>query len=359
MASLFGYRRVGEMPRVTALLAPYFHKDLPLIGLNYSPVAHNTLHAFPDGWTPALRLCRGLILHTDGSVVAVPFPKFFNYGEHPETIDPRSSDERSFYAREPKDEPFELTEKMDGHLGIIFSYDGKLHLATRQSFHGPTAVLGGEMLAAIAKKNGWATKFSPHLTLLVEIIHPKTRVHVNYGRTKRFVLIGAYCRDRSTLLDCPYAELLVIGKRLGLRVAERWTGTSIKDLRKRMKDMSVRNHEGCVAFYPAAGIRVKHKFASYIGLMVEAKLSYGYLMKRMLSGNLERMLATLAEEIRPKADLMVRAIRRASRFKDEKKRREFLYALDTERQKNQHYRGICRAYLKGIVAMPKRRAAAA
>jgi hypothetical protein len=69
-------------------------------------------------------------------------------------------------------------------------------------------------------------------------------------------------------------------------------------------------------------------------------------MKRMILGNLDRMLSTLDTEIRPKADEMVRAIRRAKRFRDEKKRREYLYALDPERQKNQYYRGICRAFLR-------------
>lgn len=345
MEGWFGYKRVGDMPRVTALLAPYFHPDLPLIGLNYSPVAHNTLHAFPDGWTTALRLCRGLILSATGEIVGVPFPKFFNYGEHPETTD-------------LPDEPFEVSEKMDGHLGIIFAYDGKLRLCTRQSFAGPTAKLGGEMLAEIARKKGWDATFPRHLTVLVEIIHPKTRVHVDYGRKRGFVLIGAY--DRTTLADCgSHAELLGLGKLLGIPVAERWTCASLAELRKKMKDKTVRNHEGGVAFYPSSGLRVKHKFESYIGLMVEAKLSYAYLMKRMLSGNLKRMLDTLAEEIRPKADEMVKAIRHVSRFKDEKKRREYLYALDAEKQKNQHYRGICREYLKSLSTKPKRKAAKA
>ncbi|MEY4744522.1 MAG: hypothetical protein RL272_467, partial [Candidatus Parcubacteria bacterium] len=53
---------------------------------------------------------------------------------------------------------------------------------------------------------------------------------------------------------------------------------------------------------------------------------------------------------RPKADEMVTAIRKVSRFKDEKKRCEYLYALDPEKQKNQYYRGICRKYLKRLQA---------
>lgn len=113
--------------------------------------------------------------------------------------------------------------------------------------------------------------------------------------------------------------------------------------------MSVRNKEDFVVRF-ASGLRVKFKFESYIGLMVEEKLSYAYLMNRMAVGNLDRMLDTLDAEVRPKVDEMVRAIRKVSRFKDEKKRREYLYALDLEKRKNQYYRGICRKYLKRLQA---------
>ncbi|HSD12507.1 MAG TPA: T4 RnlA family RNA ligase [Patescibacteria group bacterium] len=335
MEDLFGYRRTGTMPSITALLAPYFHATLPLIGLNYSPVAHNTLHAFPHGWTTALRLCRGIIFDREGNLVGKGFDKFFNFGEHPETTD-------------LPDEPFDATEKKDGHLGIIFAFRGELMLATRQSFGGPSALLGNAMLAEIAAKKGWKEKFPPGTSVLVEIIHPKTHVHVDYGRKKGFVLIGAY--DNATLRDRgAYGELMPLAKALGIPVTERWQGTSIKDLRKLMKDMSVRNKEGFVVRF-ASGLRVKFKFESYIGLMVEEKLSYTYLMNRMAAGNLERMLDTLDAEVRPKADEMVRNIRKVSRFKDEKKRREYLYALDPEKQKNQYYRGICRKYLKRLQA---------
>ena len=332
MEGWFGYVRKDKMPKMSALLAPYFHPELPLIGLNYSPVAHNTLHAFPDGWTQALRLCRGLILDADGNVVAVPFPKFFNFGEHPEST-------------ELPDEPFEVKEKMDGHLGIIFWYQGQLRLCTRQSFAGPTAKLGGEMLEKVAKQKGWDATFPKHLTVLVEIIHPKTHVHVDYGRKRGFVLIGAY--ETRTLADRgSQAELLGLGKLLGIPVAQSWNCSSLKDLRKMMKDKHVANREGGVAFYPSTGVRVKHKFETYIGLMVEAKLSYTYLMNRMIAGSLDRMLNTLDHEVRPKADKMVKAIRKARRFKDVKKQRAYLYGLDAEKKDNAYYRGICRKYLK-------------
>lgn len=340
MEECLGYRRKGTMPAVSALLAPYFHKTLPLIGLNYSPVAHNTLHAFPDGWTPAIRLCRGAIFDREnGALVAMAFPKFFNHGEHAESSD-------------LPDMPFVATVKHDGHLGIIFRYRGEMLLATRQSFHGPTATLGNEMLAAYVAKRG-KDVFPQDTTVLAEIIHPKTKVHVDYGRKKGFVVLGVMGLD--PLRDLGYEEVGEVAKRLKLPVTERWTGSSVRDLQRLMKDKTQKNQEGFVARF-ADGRRVKFKFESYIGLMVEEKLTYGYLMKRMITGNLDRMISTLDAEVRPDADKMVKAIRKATRFKDVKKQREYLYALDAEKQKNQHYRGICREYLKSLSA-PKKTAA--
>ena len=332
MERIFAYRRTAKMPRITALLSPSFDQQDGLVSLNYSPVAHNTLHAFPKGWTPVLRLCRGTVFDRSGRLVALAFPKFFNFGEHPESS-------------ELPNEPFTATVKYDGHLGIVFrTPNGRLRLATRQSFNGPSAKLGSMLLERTATKNRWKSDDLPcGLTLLVEIIHPRTKVHVDYGRRRGFVLIGA----TNGLHDCDHDELEALGRRLGLPVTERWTGKSIADLRKLMRDRTAANQEGYVVRFKN-GLRVKFKFESYIGLMVQDKLSYGYLINRTLSGNLEKMLRTLPEEVRDEADQMVRNLFRAKRIGDEKKRRAYLYGLDKKREKNQHYRGQCRRFLASI-----------
>ncbi|MCC7527074.1 MAG: hypothetical protein IT342_01055 [Candidatus Melainabacteria bacterium] len=67
------------MPSVTSLIRPFFHPGLPLVGLNYTEVAHVTLHAFALGWTPAIRLCRGIVFNRRGTLVAFPL-----YGLVPE-----------------------------------------------------------------------------------------------------------------------------------------------------------------------------------------------------------------------------------------------------------------------------------
>lgn len=159
MEQLFGYAQGQGMPAIYSLVKPFEHPELPLVGLNYSPVAHNTLHRFPSGWTTPLRLCRGIIFDTAGRLMAKPFPKFFNYGEHPET-------------ETVPDLPFEATRKHDGHLGIIFEHRGKLLVTTRGSFRSKTSVLAQKMLDGYARKFSWRKNFPKDITLLVEVIDP-------------------------------------------------------------------------------------------------------------------------------------------------------------------------------------------
>lgn len=332
MEKCFGYERKDKMPSITGLVAPFFHPELPLVGLNYSHVAHNVLHAFHDGWTPALRLCRGIVFDRKGNLVAKPFEKFFNYGEHAET-------------KELPNLPFVATVKHDGHLGIIFRYGDGLVITTRGSFESRTSVLGTEMLA---KKKAWIKAFPKGVTVLCEIIHPTTRVHVEYGRTKGFILIGAY--DNATLADYDRAALVALGGLLKVPVTETWRGSSIEELRAFMADLTVSNQEGFVVRF-ANGLRVKFKFASYINLMVEEKLSYTYLMNRVIAGTLEKMIGNLPEEVLDEARGMVAKLEAVKAVEgDVKAKRAYLYALDAEKKDSQYYRGICRKFLKHLEA---------
>jgi len=334
MEQCFGYERLDKMPSITAVVTAFFHPTLPLIGLNYTPVAHNTLHAFPAGWTPALRLCRGIVFDRRGELVAKPFEKFFNYNEHEET-------------RNLPDEPFTATVKHDGHLGIIFEYGGAWHITTRGDFGSRTSKLGAGMLRRYAKKGRWDDKLPCGDNLLVEIIHPSTKVHLKY-RGERFVLIGAYERD--TLRDLDHTTLAALGKKLGLPVAERWFGDSIKDLVALTQDLSVRNREGFVVRFES-GLRVKFKFASYINLMVEGKLSLPYVMNRLLAGNLDKMIRNLPEEVYAEAEKMADAVLKVGDMPGtEKERRQYLYGLVPPDKSTQYYRGICRKLLKKLDA---------
>jgi hypothetical protein len=95
------------------------------------------------------------------------------------------------------------------------------------------------------------------------------------------------------------------------------------------------------------GLRVKFKFATYINKMVGAKLSYRYIMKRVMAGNLEKMIKFLPEEIYGQAREMIAKLRKTAQLPfSEKEKREYLYKLVPPEESNSGYRAVCREFLK-------------
>jgi hypothetical protein len=89
------------------LLHKQTHPTLDLTIWNYGPrVQYEKL------WDDVTIQCRGLVTNSKGDIVARPFKKFFNYEEYkPEDL---------------PNETFEVYEKMDGSLGILFYYEYEL-----------------------------------------------------------------------------------------------------------------------------------------------------------------------------------------------------------------------------------------
>ena len=90
------------------------HPTEDLLIYNYTPKTQ-----LQNKWTEETMMCRGLIVKTDGTVVARPFKKFMNIEQ---------------YEGEIPLEPFTVTEKVDGSLGILFFVGERPSIATRGSF---------------------------------------------------------------------------------------------------------------------------------------------------------------------------------------------------------------------------------
>ena len=328
MARLFEYVREEGMPSITALVKPSFHPELPLILLNYTQVAHNVLHQFPSGWTQPLRLCRGIVFSRRRRLIAIPFPKFFNDEEMEET-------------RNLPDLPFVATMKHDGHLGIIFEYQGNIVVTTRGSFVSRTSRLANEeMMPAIG--TGWSSRFPKNLTVLVEIIHPETKVIVDYGTEKKFILIGAF--NRSTLEDLDYGKLKKLAQHLGLSLTETWSGNSLADLRNLVSDRRYNNQEGFVVRFEN-GFRVKLKNAGYVGEMIKGKLTHRYIMQRLMSGSFDDRFSDLAGEIQAQANRLKKEVLACLKVEGGKKARwQYLYELFDEEERTAYTKGICRKF---------------
>ena len=149
------------------------HPALGLRIFNYTEQA-----VFSREWTPVTRTCRGLVVADDGTVVARPWPKFFNHGE-------ASADPLDLAA------PVEVTDKADGSLGILYPAPGEAGgyaLATRGSFSSDQALHGTEVYRE-RYAHAWAPE--PGWTYLVEIVYPENRIVLDYGDLDDLILLGA------------------------------------------------------------------------------------------------------------------------------------------------------------------------
>jgi RNA ligase len=209
------------------------HPSLPLSIYNYSRECQ-----YSKQWDDITLTCRGLVLDNEGNVVAKPFPKFFNYEEHkPEDI---------------PNESFEVYEKMDGSLGIVFWYEGKWHVATRGSFVSDQAIKGAEIL----KK--YPTDFLAwHKTYLFEIIYPENRIVCDYGTDEKMVLLGAFFKKNG--LESP----IDIYQGIGFDVVKTYITWS-EDWETLKKEIS-NDNEGYVIRF-SGGMRMKIKGKEYVRL---------------------------------------------------------------------------------------------
>ncbi len=188
-------------------------------------------------WNEWTLMARGLILTPEYEVIARPFRKFFNLEEHA--------------ADEIPAENFEVYEKMDGSLGILYWLKGEPFMATRGSFNSEQSIKANEMLYQRYKHTFGLLDKSK--TYLFEIIYPENRIVVDYGNREDLVLLAVI--DNQTGRDEPLEEI-------GFPVVTRYDG--IADL-KALKSLQAENKEGFVIKF-RSGFRVKVKFEEYVRL---------------------------------------------------------------------------------------------
>jgi RNA ligase len=261
------------------LVIKQVHPTLPLSIYNYSRECQ-----YSGFWDIITLNCRGLVLDTEGNVIAKPFPKFKNYEEHkPEDI---------------PNEFFEVYEKMDGSLGIIFYYEEKLsderryniwfnnnyqtgmerffdpnnlpnfddpyyeptpktkgewHVATRGSFTSEQAIKGKEMLDKLP-----LDKLDKNNTYLSEILFKQNRIVVDYGDYEGLVLLGAF--DTKSGVEIERCEL---EKLEGWDIVMKYK-TWGEDWETLKREIS-KDNEGYVIRF-SGGMRMKIKGTEYVRL---------------------------------------------------------------------------------------------
>lgn len=208
------------------------HPERPLYIYNYTATAQ-----YEYMWNEVTMLCRGLILDEHYKIVARPFTKFFNYGEVQNQHIPSL--------------PFQVFDKMDGSLGILYWWENQPYIATRGSFMGEQAIKANELL--YGKYADCIDSLDKNKTYLFEIIYPENRIVINYGHQEELVLLAIV--DNETGVESPLVDM-------GFPIVKRYDG--LNDL-EAIRQLQIQDKEGFIIRFDN-GFRIKIKFDEYVRL---------------------------------------------------------------------------------------------
>jgi RNA ligase len=217
------------------LLIMQKHPTKNLWILNYSRQC-----TWDDAWDIVTLSCRGLVVNENGDIVARCLPKFFNYDQLVNANYPIPN------------EPFTMTDKMDGQYGGLFYYDNEWILTSRGSFESIYAKRGFELL----QKYGYE-HLSTEYTYIFEIIFKEGRIVLKYDYEDLVMLacIHTATGKEESIYDKGFAVL-------GFKLVKRYDG--INDF-KTIKTMIKDNEEGYVIQFKS-GFRMKIKGDEYCRL---------------------------------------------------------------------------------------------
>jgi RNA ligase len=242
------------------------HPTLPLTIWNYSQTTQ-----YEGKWDEVTLQCRGLVTDTDGNVVARPFKKFFNMEEGKHT---------------PTSE-FDVYEKMDGSLIIVFWYGGGWVVASRGSFTSEQSLAASKVFFDKLDHN-----FSIGITYLFEFTAKWNRIVVDYGDEDNLTLLGAIRTDDET--EATYEQLEMIARGANCDVVKRYDG--IKDY-STLKGIIKDNQEGFVVRF-SNGDRMKIKGEEYLRLhKIMTEVSTKSVWEVLSNGgNMEDLLKDVPDE---------------------------------------------------------------
>lgn len=338
-----------NIPNSTSLFGFDIDEERKLILLNYSGQAHNVLHDYLGGWSSELRSMRGLIYSYEKEIklVSRSFEKFFNSNELPENMI------NNLFNKFGKDTPYEAREKADGHMIQFFEHNNELLATTRGKFGTASAL---EALTLL-DKNTWNIIKGIYnssgyklMTLTAEICTPNTKVFVDYNGKSTLFLLAAYDYQGNKIEDNSLFKN--ISKISNLFSVPKTKTFTLSEIVKEVQNRNVKNNEGWVI--NLNGYLVKFKYETYIGMMVNDKLSYKYIMQCIINDRLDKMLMTLPEEVMKSAYEMEVLVKEKLKKVKETNSKNHLYDLWSDKEGSKpYYRTICRNFIKFSFAWRK------
>ena len=258
----------------TRLVSKVTNKDLAIYCYTQKCV-------YEKAWDKYTKMSRGLIINLKtGEIVARPFTKFFNLNETDETK----------LENLPLEEP-EVTEKLDGSLGILYCDEGQYFITTKGTFYSEQ----GQWATEYFRKKFGKKEMPDGVTLLFEIIYPENRIVIDYGCLRELFLIGAI--ETKTERDYNYNEIKEIAKKYGFALVPS-KPLSLKEIMEKIPLLPA-NEEGFVARF-SNGLRVKLKGTEYLYIhRILSNLSLLSIWEKLNKGTFDRdFIGKIPEEFR-------------------------------------------------------------
>ena len=216
------------------------HPNLPLCIYNYTEQTQ-----FSRAFNAVNSLCRGLVISSDGEIVARPFKKFFNFEELKEEA-----------ANFSPDNIKEIWTKEDGSLIVAFWWDGSWHTITRGSWASDQALSAPILLSKRFLSGADRSK-----TYLFELVGPSNINVVRNYEKDTLILLGII--STQSALEATAEEIRLYAEGFGFNAPKLWTAEEFSyDI---IKNNLNPNFEG-VVLKNKWGERCKIKTETYVQL---------------------------------------------------------------------------------------------
>ena len=194
-----------------------------------------------NAWDLYTRSSRGLVIDGKGNIIARPFQKFNQFDK----VD---------YSNIDISKGYEIFEKLDGSLGIVFYYgkESEWIVTTKGGFCSMQADEAQKMIGDRFKY------LDTSYTYLFEIIFPENHIIIDYGDMRDVVLLSAINRENGSEID--YSILHIDFENI-FTIVNKLTFLNVSTLME-LKNLEIENKEGFVVKFNDE-YRLKVKFKRY------------------------------------------------------------------------------------------------
>lgn len=241
------------------------------INVNYHPteeglriICYSQICNAEKYWNDTTKKCRGLIVDKDDNIISRPFEKFFNLEEY---------DDLTVIDGYAADYGWEIYEKLDGSLGILYWIGDTPYIATKGSFTSQQALHATHLLHT-KYRHTWSHLLRSK-TYLFEIIYPGDLHIVKYNGVDDIFLLAVISTEN--FFEYPTAAFKDL-----FPVAKKYYCDNWKEARNIFDGT---NREGFVIKF--GPFRVKMKYEEYWRLhYLKSGLSEKMIRKCLLDGDM-------------------------------------------------------------------------